>query len=772
MQTLKEKLLSGEKETILSELKKIVNKEEKYYFQEINPKFCKLLDAIDGILSDDFPTKLKICFPFIKRYIKTTLPNMMKSIMSEEPYWDKIEIDDKNSYTRLAKSLNSLLKKHVYTFNDIFNIIDSENRDLLTFGTTVTKDGWETEIKTKKIKKLKNVVINEDSEELEAESEEIEIEEIEELIKDNLKIKNIDIRNIRFDSTATEIDELEYIYEHIYSKVDSLKEMFENTDEVLDKYIKSKSDSEKEFSVNSAEESEREKDNVDNRDMQLATNCHVIEFYIYDRVFYLLCEGNGEQIDIIDLLSPKNSNPADKYENPYNHGEFPYSIYFYNKNKGSLYGEGLAEELYKIWLITTFVFNYFLDKLFEETNAPIAYNSNGAVDSTELLSVLTGEGRFVASDGDPRGMFMPIKLQRQLGILFQVWQNFEGQMQTQSATTNFERGGSQVQSYTETLGGIKEILKKSFESAAYSIKINEGQRKKHLYRCLSNIFQFQKDKVFVKIEDVNGIEYVEFRREFDNSQIEPKDIVLEINDVKKAVNLDLSNGVSELNDNSKFFVLDEIMKLKLNIDFNFNIGEEEYKFQQAQLGLNIGMSLASAGIPVDIIKLVKKFFKQLGLDDIIKDDDSEMEIIESENDRFYDQYLDYLTLLKEGKIDDKRFMLLCANAINPPKPDENDMLHLAEHKKLQETKLKSYPDAFLPHMLIHQQYYDAKMKATQELQRMRQQQQSGGQDGRTIVGKQNRNGQEVQEDRMPPDTSENTNDNMQNVNAGGGNTNV
>lgn len=706
--TIKERLDTNDRDTIISTLQQdVISESENHYYENIRPRLIKEVGAIKGIL----PKKIDVLFKSrdmsLQQYIDNMSTNLTMSMFQYIPFFSDIVPEDEGLDDDTKRVLNQttkeLLKNQIYKHNDVYNIFFQKFRQMLTHNKGILYVGWENEQKEIGKVKFKDIELNK-NEENENINIEADVEDDTEIKKkDNLKLELLQYENVRNDPRSLSLEDSRFFYIYRYPHQDFFYEKYENYDEIADSLFNSSQFTHDYYN--------RRKKQT-NEEIRRELNPVLIEMYIYDKEYHLLVDykvGNNS-VHIIDILIPKGRNEADKYLNHWEHKEFPVVDFDYKKMVDDWSGDSKVWELYPYWLAHAFMYCLMISGTIKKVKQPLAFNAN--VNPKQLLAVLEGKGNYVKVNDatDMRNAFYQFDLKYNVNELFEFYNFLDGKIQLATNSSDYQEKTSILH---ETLGGLEILKQEAIKDTNSIILRNRHKYEKLLYLCLSNIGQFLERELVVPIIIDSNKKYVKIITSLDQNPNTPEEI-----------KFDANNDV---------FLLSNLLKYKYNFNIKFGQGNKGLRINELMHSINLATQYMALGMPIDLLVLVKELFELLEIDESLTDLESENEKIEDENERFRTQLLHYNALLKSGKINQISYNKMLNEAIALPKQNENHVLHLQKNDPvLLQTA----------HGQKHIEYLNLQIQKAQELQQQQRQNldltegRNALEDGRTNVNNQ------------------------------------
>lgn len=694
----KDILCGSDEDAIKDLLSSYIAEAEDFWEYNVSNKFGFYKEVYDAIIPDDYPLTVKYFIPQSRRIIDTLTNKLFSALYGEKPYWGFTKIAKSEKDRIEAKIINALLEENLYDFNDFYPDKEETLRSSLIYGLGVEKDSWDYfERELNKTEKVKEVKLKDKKKKDEEENSNFDVEtEIQadiEIVKDANCIENVSVWDIRLDPSAVkpDCDHSRFIIQRHYMTFDDLLVRFDNVQELWeqDSYLRTKKDKQGNgYSFRGNADYETEDDVNDNRQEREEKLILVREIYTSSgHCFWSI----GDET-VYYLLKPKGTTEKTKFLNPYNHGEFPYMVFYNQFDPNNLYGRGLMEQLAPLNLASNDFFNLSIESNLMSLKTPTGINPRYISPSDFQDAMNTPDGLFVLQDdiANIHNAIVRPELRYDSNKMFASYKELDQQMQLQSAVTNFMTGGVQTGQYTQTLGGINQIQAESLQRMSHSIRSNQNGLKKQLLRMISNIFQFQKkETAFVVTHKARG-NYIKLKRYLDNNN--PSDVWMY--------------------ENGQLYTLDELAKLKYMFDINWGVGRGnmKYRLQELDTALRYAMQLAPLG-EIDVKPIIKELFEKLNVEGVVESNPREdSEQIQYENEIFRSKTDDLNQMIDMGSIDASQYQYMLENSVPPAVWSQNHQLHIANH-----------PPEMTAHIATHEYFLGQLQAISNQLQATAQQ---------------------------------------------------
>jgi len=674
--TYKDKLSSRDDKLICEAAQELINAADNYFDQRIYPNLCACAAIKEGIVPKNFPLPLRLNFPFVKKYLSAMYPVVLQTKTQNKLFFGNIQITNTDYKDDIyVKSIETMLEKHFYEFNDPNEYFIESDEQVIDFGYSGVKLSWTREysdiddielIEDEDINNKKQTQKNE-----KAQSEtnnRLRFKSVQnikkKLIADNLNIEVCDIFNLRLDPLAKKPQQLRFVYEYLYPDYDTCVDLFED----FEKHMMFKKDD------NSAEASEAPSGQLKFNmltptqildSQQEAQNPRIIEFWDkWGHRFYFLTNNEGNKI--ITLLKLKNQAEDFSYLNPYSHKKIPITLLYRKKNRKDCYGTGVINDIMPLYIIMIYLLSLSIIEEIKRVMSPIGIRNTGEINIDELVSAIEGNGRYftVKADGDIRQFVYQIQ-QNSATSLFQLQQYFEGMIQAQTKITDYQTGGTIQQQYNRTLGGIQAIFEESTRQLSFVNLINKRAYKRIVKLSLSIILQKQLQPIIFRMLGEDSTLYIEIKNELDAPINSAKDLIF------------VNEGTQR-----KIVLISDLLRFEIDFDLLFAYGGDTYTLSRYNEALRLAGILIPAGVKINIKRIATKYFERIGMSDCIIDDSKEMKKIMRENLFMQKIIEEYQKAVSQKLIDDTPDNYIKYMSTYIPEPDadnDNHQLHYENH---------------------------------------------------------------------------------------------
>jgi hypothetical protein len=447
--TDKEILNSNDENAIVNKLSEYITEADEY-FEDLRGKFEFYKEVYDAVVDEDYPLICNYFLPITTRMVDIVSAKTTNILYGEEPYWNNMRAAETHEDKEEAKITSKILKENLYEDNLFYSVKEATIKDSIIYGLGIEKDCWD--YKERKVNQREEIVNVDETEEGNLETE-TEIKADIEIVKDSNLIKNVGVWDIRLDPTATypNAENSRFIIERNFYTENELLESFVNAKKYLDDLKSDSFGGDTEYETDDDIENSRQR-----REQDL--------FLVYE--IYTSCGHRFFMTEVsqnANLLQPVNTTEKTKYLNPYNHGDYPYLIFYHRYNTDNIYGEGMVKELAPLNLATNDFFNLTIESFLMQLKTPTGINPRYVEPSDFQNAMNTPNGMFTLLDDIPNihNAVMRPNLGYSSGEMFRAYQAMDTQMQLQSSITNFQQGGVSTGQYNQTLGGIQAILNES-----------------------------------------------------------------------------------------------------------------------------------------------------------------------------------------------------------------------------------------------------------------------------------------------------------------------
>jgi len=346
-----------------------------------------------------------------------------------------------------------------------------------------------------------------------------------------------------------------------------IKESFSNWDDMFELNRTKAMESQKDLMSENTRKNSNSRNDVNNAtENKQANGFEIYEIYANDFMFWFSKELNM-------LLIPKEISHSLRFYNPFNHGQYPFCVTYYRPDSQSAYGHGQVEEIGMFNLMINDFYNLLVEASLKKINPTPIVNGN-VLSINSIQEAIDGAGVPIEVEGnaDVNQSLRMLNFDFNEGNLAGLIDKLDGYMQLQDAQTDQMTGSTDVRGKNKTLGGLKLIFAQAQQRNLHTNTINSDALKNQLYRMVSNIFQFQKEDIMLKLNIDNKPTFFELKTKFNNS------IATETEIIRK-----------NPENNNDIYYLDEMSNIKYLIDIKFATasGNRNERIQDLDAALRI-----------------------------------------------------------------------------------------------------------------------------------------------------------------------------------------